>query len=158
MEFEIKTTYTFEEYRNFVKAVNLNINKFKGRLILSLALFAGSIAFLFITRQTQLAIFATAFVVIFLIAMFFLARSSVKKSWETNTLLQNVVNTYHFSEEQIDVYSDIGNTVLSYDKVYKLIENENDFYIMTANNTGFIVSKKEMTEEQAEFIRQHCNK
>ena len=29
---------------------------------------------------------------------------------------------------------------------------------MTANNTGFIVSKKEMTEEQAEFIRQHCNK
>ena len=45
-----------------------------------------------------------------------------------------------------------SESIVEYDKLYKIIETKTNFYLMIADNQGYIVSKANCSQELIDFI------
>ncbi|MBR4314237.1 MAG: YcxB family protein [Lachnospiraceae bacterium] len=153
MNFEVETTRTFEEYEKYNKVVYEKLYKIKRIRIIFFVVY-----FLILIVLSLPKHYAEAIVVVLIagisvfITRLFVDRD-IKKTYETNTLMKDAKVLYKFSEDRVESHSPIGIEVLEYSKMYKLIENDTNFYMMIAKNMGFIISKANMTKEQIEFVR-----
>ena len=78
--------------------------------------------------------------------------AQIKKTYESNELLKDIEQTIEFYEKHFVAKSDKSETTIEYDKLYKVIENKTNFYLMIADNQGYIVSKANCSEELIDFI------
>ena len=153
MNFEVETTRTFEEYEKYNKVVYEKLYKIKRIRIIFFVVY-----FLILIVLSLPKHYAEAIVVVLIagisvfITRLFVDRD-IKKTYETNTLMKDAKVLYKFSEDRVESHSPIGIEVLEYSKMYKLIEDDTNFYMMIAKNMGFIISKANMTKEQIEFVR-----
>ena len=153
MKFEIETQYTLEEYKKFNKAViNVIYNGRRERNIV-IVVYAMVIAGFISLKMYGSAVVAF---LIFPAATYLVLKSrdkQIKAAWETNALMKDAIYHYKFSEDRVEASSPKGVEILEYDKMYKLIEIDTHFYMMLAQNVGFIVPKEKLSEEQQNFIR-----
>ena len=156
MDSEVETKYTLEEYKRYNKSVMNVFHKERTKLQISFILICVSFALLIWMGEYKYAALWILFWVVLIGILWFRYNQNIKKAWETNTVLKDAVNRYHFMEEQIEIISAIGNSVLEYDKIYRLIETDTNFYIMIANNQGYIINKNYCTPPQQDWIQQRC--
>ena len=153
MNFEIETQYTFEEYKKFNKAVLDVIYKGRRERIIGIIVFAAIITGFVALKMYMSAVIAFVVYVGTMYLVFRGRNKQIRDAWETNALMKDAIYHYKFSEDRVEATSPKGVEILEYDKMYKLIETDTHFYMMLAQNVGFIVPKEKLSEEQQSFIR-----
>ena len=146
-----KTTvkFTYEEYKRFSLTIMKKALTKTAIGLLILLLFA---AILFGMNNSKLSALLCAFVVIYTFMIVFKINSQIKKTYESNELLKDITQTIEFYEKHFVAKSDKSETTVEYEKLYKVIENKTNFYLMIADNQGYIVSKSNCDNELIEFI------
>lgn len=146
-----KTTvkFTYEEYKRFSLTIMKKALTKSAIGFLILLLFA---AILFGMNNSKLAAMLCAFVVLYTFMLIFKINSQIRKTYESNELLKDITQTIEFYEKHFIAKSDKSETTVEYEKLYKVIENKTNFYLMIADNQGYIVSKSNCDNELIEFI------
>ena len=98
---------------------------------------------------------------IFLIVLVFivilwrvLLTTRARKCWQSNKMMQNMVETFYFYEDHVEQISPMGNITIHYDQLYKILEDQKHFYLLIAKNQGSIVNKENCKEQLIDFIRE----
>ena len=99
--------------------------------------------------QQGLIVYAVAVVIAFLIFFFLVCRS-----WKKNTLMKNSEEYYRFYTDRLEVVHSVGRSVIPYDKIYKIIETGQNFYIMVGQGQGLILCKSECSDELIRFMKE----
>ena len=157
MNFEIDTKYTFEEYKRFNKVVQDVIYKGKSKRNFAIVIFALIIGGFVVLKEYITALVALAVYVAIMYLTIKGINKQVKDAFETNASMKDAVYHYKFSDTKVEATSPRGLEVLEYDKMYRLIETDTNFYMMIAQNVGFIINKDNCTADQQEFIRSLSN-
>jgi len=146
-----KTTvkFTYEEYKRFSLTIMKKALTKTAIGLLILLLFA---AILFGMNNSKLSALVCAFVVIYTFMIAFKINSQIKKTYESNELLKDITQTIEFYEKHFVAKSDKSETTVEYEKLYKVVENKTNFYLMIADNQGYIVSKANCSQELIDFI------
>ena len=146
-----KTTvkFTYEEYKRFSLTIMKKALTKSAIGLVILLLFA---AILFGMNNSKLSALLCAFVVLYTFMLVFKINSQIKKTYESNELLKDIEQTIEFYEKHFIAKSDKSETTVEYEKLYKVIENKTNFYLMIADNQGYIVSKANCDNELIEFI------
>ena len=146
-----KTTvkFTYEEYKRFSLTIMKKALTKSAIGLLILLLFA---AILFGMNNSKLSALLCAFVVLYTFMLVFKINSQIKKTYESNELFKGITQTIEFYEKHFVAKSDKSETTVEYEKLYKVIENKTNFYLMIADNQGYIVSKANCDDELIRFI------
>jgi len=141
--------FTYEEYKRFSLTIMKKALTKSAIGLLILLLFA---AILFGMNNPKMSALLCAFVVLYTFMLIFKINSQIKKTYESNELLKDITQTIEFYEKHFVAKSDKSETTVEYEKLYKVIENKTNFYLMIADNQGYIVSKTNCDNELIEFI------
>ena len=146
-----KTTVklTYEEYKRFSLTIMTKALTKSAIGLVILLLFA---AILFGMNNSKLSALLCAFVVLYTFMLVFKINSQIKKTYESNELLKDITQTIEFYEKHFVAKSDKSETTVEYEKLYKVVENKTNFYLMIADNQGYIVSKANCDDELIRFI------
>ena len=146
-----KTTvkFTYEEYKRFSLTIMKKTLTKTAIGLLILLLFA---AILLGIDNYKLAALLCAFIPLYLFMLVLKINSQIKKTYESNELLKDITQTIEFYEKCFIAKSDKSETTVEYEKLYKVVENKTNFYLMIADNQGYIVSKANCSEELIDFI------
>ena len=146
-----KTTvkFTYEEYKRFSLTIMKKALTKSAIGLLILLLFA---AILFGMNNSKLSALLCAFVVLYTFMLVYKINSQIKKTYESNELLKDITQTIEFYEKHFVAKSDKSETTVEYEKLYKVVENKTNFYLMIADNQGYIVSKANCSGELIDFI------
>jgi len=158
MELLHKTTmkYTFEEYKKFNKSVmKKRIKKVYITLIVLLVM-----AFLlwYINPFSSLPLFLVLFILIYPIMLNIGTNKAVKKCYNSNELLKDINQTLEFYENHFIAITDKSEANIEYDKLYEILENKTNFYLMIGDNQGYLVLKEKCSKELISFIEELKNK
>ena len=153
MNFEVETKYTYDEYKKFNKTIYENIYHYKRKINFAIIIYAiiigGFIAFK--EYLWALAVFIAA-----VMLMYLTKRNNdkaIKNAYETNEVMKDAVCRFKFTDDRVEATSPKGVEYLEYDKMYKLIETDTNFYLMFGQNLGFIINKSNCKDNEIEFIR-----
>ena len=146
--FKISQEYTFEEYKKFAKAV-LKWNRIILGAFLWFAFLSGVLLIGFNGVSSQ-ACFLVLFPVIYVI----LRKLSIKRYYNSNKILKDITEEYEFYEDYLIAKNTNSEAKIEYDKIFKIIETKTNFYIMVAQNQGYIISKEICSEELVEFLKE----
>ena len=146
-----KTTvkFTYEEYKRFSLTIMKKALTKTAIGLLILLLFA---AILLGMDNYKLAALLCAFIPIYIFMLMLKVNKQIKKTYESNELLKDITQTIEFYEKHFVAKSDKSETTVEYEKLYKVIENKTNFYLMIADNQGYIVSKTNCSQELIDFI------
>ena len=137
--------YSYEEYKKF----NMALVKKKHLILLSaiavLCIIAGGI----LLKNLFLILFGIVYPFLFILSI----HSGIKKTFNSNKLLQNIEVNYEFYEDHMLEKHEGGEANVPYDKLDEIIETKTNFYLMIAKNQGFMILKSNMPEGLDEFIR-----
>lgn len=157
MKFAIYTKYTLDEYILYNKVVGEKIyNAKRSRYILF------AVYFILIIVFSLMKEYIMAFVIVIVCALVVIiskkiAENNIKNAYETNIIMKNADVYYKFYDDRVEVTSPKGIEIVEYSKIYKIIENDTNIYIMLGQNIGFIISKKNCNDDEIEFIK-HIHK
>lgn len=143
--FKTTTKFTLDEYRKFNRA----IIKKKRILLISIIAVVLIVVSGIILDNTFFIIFAIFYPFLLLIAM----NIGVKRTFNSNKLLQNVVVEYEFYQDYLLEKHESGEAKVPYEKLDSIIETKTNFYLMIAKNQGFMISKENLPEGLEDFIR-----
>lgn len=142
--------YTFEEYKKFNMAVIKKTVKRMGIILLLLILIA---VLKWIAEPfNNVSLFLIAFVVIYPILYYIEINAGIKKAYNSNELLKDIESIIEFYEDYFVAKTDKSREKVEYDKLYEILENKTNFYIMIGNNQGYLVLKANCSQELIEFI------
>ena len=142
--------YTFEEYKKFNIAV---MKKRIKRIRISLLLLILAAILMWIADPfSKISLFLIVFVIIYPIFLYLGMNRDIKKAYNSNELLKDIDLIIEFYEDYFIAKTDKSEAKVEYDKIYELLENETNFYIMIANNQGYLVIKENCSEELIKFI------
>ena len=146
-----KTTvkFTYEEYKRFSLTIMKKALTKTAIGLLILLLFA---AVLLGMNNSKLAALLCAFIPLYIFMLVFKVNKQIKKTYESNELLKDITQTIEFYEKYFVAKSDKSESTVEYEKLYKVIENKTNFYLMIADNQGYIVSKANCSQELIDFI------
>lgn len=144
--FKISQEYTFKEYKKFTNAV-LKWNLIIVSVFLLFAFLSGVLLIAFNGSSTQ-AWFLILFPIIYVISK----KMSIKKYYESNKILKDVIQEYEFYKDYLIAKNVNSEAKIEYNKIYKVIETKTNFYIMVAKNQGYIISKEVCSDELVEFL------
>lgn len=136
--------YTFEEYKRFSWVL------YKKAYVLFVVLFC---SFMLIAAYV---LKNTAFYIIAAAAPFieaFIQNKKIKKTYLSNTVVHNLNIEFEFYDSFFVKKNEIGETKIPYNKLNKIIETKTNFYLMIANNQGFMLVKNNFPEGLEDFLR-----
>ena len=143
--FKTTTKFTLDEYSKF----NWTIVKKRHMVLLSILVVICFLLSGYLLQNNLLVVLAIIYPILFFIAL----RIGVNRVFNSNKLMQNVDVTYEFYNDYLQEKHEGGETKVPYDKISEIIETKTNFYLMIANNQGFMISKANMPEGLDEFIR-----
>ncbi len=160
--YEIDTTVTFEDYKEYTNFYYTKVNSFNKRIvicnILGLVFLAVClILFIFIRSSDILLIGACVeiFIVLYCILMRMRINRNIQSTWESNKYIEDGMSiNQKFFEDHFEQVSKIGTINFEYSKLFKSYETDNAFYLMISKNQGVIVVKNKCTEEFMGFLRE----
>jgi len=149
MLYQTSIKFTYEEYKRFSLTIMKKalIKTAIGLLILLLVA-----AILLGMDNFKLAALLCAFIPLYIFMLVFKVNKQIKRTYESNELLKNITQTIEFYKKHFIAKSDKSETIVEYEKLFKVIENKTNFYLMIADNQGYIVSKANCDNELIEFI------
>ena len=149
--FETTTKYTLEEYERYNLAVTRRARKARRIIygVMILALVAESLLFgLYFP-----AVAAAVFVILWFAAVRPLNRRIVRKTYESNKLLQDAEVTFSFCETYFVEKTENGESRVPYDQLNRIIETPKNVYLMIAKNQGYVLVKENFPEGLEDFLR-----
>ena len=148
--FTAKTKYTFKELLKF----NIALVTKSVRTYITLGVVFVLITVFFYSQYGYHGLRLSLAVIALTIGLtIFLTWFGVYRGWKTNTLMQNYEEKYEFYRDRVDTFGVSGKTGIPYDKIYKINETKQNFYIMIATNQGMILNKSECSDELVDFLR-----
>ena len=152
--FETDTVVTFEAYEKFSRAIARNNKRILlyWFLIEAIWLILAGVWYSLGNTIVALGVLLVAFVIPFFIR--FRLRRMRRRSWETNKMMHNAHVHYAFYEDYVEQIYESGNVKCEYAKLYRVLEAEDAFYLLVAVNQGWIVDKRNCSEELCAFIRE----
>ena len=141
--------FTYEEYKRFSLTIMKKALTKSAIGLVILLLFA---AVLLGMNNFKMSALLCAFVVIYTFMLVFKVNNQIKKTYESNELLKDITQTIEFYENNFIAKTDKSEATVEYEKLYKVIENKTNFYLMIGDNQGYIVSKANCDNELIEFI------
>ena len=148
--YETFTVFTFEEYKKFVEVVS---NRKRSNILLA----AVSVLLLVmgIVQKTPLLI-------VLAIAYPFLAifsqKIGVKKSYQNAGAMHDARVDYRFYEKHFVKVFDGKEDQFEYEKLFKVLETETNFYLMLSKTQGFVLVKANMPDGMVEFVKNGLKK
>lgn len=167
-------TYTLDEYFKYGKAVNRNKNNIKKRLLPLAIFFLLFFSYTFrasndmeisnsspfsSTLPTVFASLASSILLTVILFAFihYFRKAKTKKYFYSNEIYKETVKYEFFDNNFISSDSHyISN--FNYNELTEIIENETNFYLMIADNQGFIILKDNCSSELISFLRSLKNK
>lgn len=148
--FNTSLKYTFDEYKRFSKAVmKKNMKKVYTSLIILLVC-AGLLSI--VSPDSYLSIFLLIFIVIYPVMLRLGQNRAIKKTYNSNELFKDITQDLEFYENYFIAKTEKSEAKVEYKELYEVIENKTNFYLMIANNQGYLISKKNCNNELIEFI------
>jgi len=142
--FKSSMKYTYEEYKKFTNAVIMS-KTIIAVLLLELILLATA----YVSQNYYVLIVVAIFPIIFAI----MQNINIKRIYNSNKIMQNIDVEYEFYEDYFHVKQPIGEAKIEYKKLSKIIETKTNFYLMIANNQGYMLLKDNMSEGLISFTR-----
>jgi len=154
--FKTEMKYTFDEYNKF----NSVIIKKKLRKVEIYLILLGLCALLlkFLDPNTYLPLFLLIFIIIYPAVLYFSIKTRVKKTYDSNIMIKNLTETIKFYKEHFVVKTENSEARVEYNQLHKMIETNTNFYLMIADNQGYLVLKENCNEELIKFITDLKNK
>lgn len=143
--YETFTVFSFDEYKKFVDATS----KRKQSNIL-LAVVSVFLLVIGIFQKTPLMI---ALAVIYPILMLFSQKKSVERAYKNTPAMHDARVDFRFYDDHFVKVFGESEEQLEYEKLYKIIETETNFYLMISKTQGFVLVKNNMPEGLAELIK-----
>lgn len=97
---------------------------------------------------------ALGFFVILILAVFCMLFLRSFLTYKKNPMVINREEEYRFYSDRIIATGVFGNTTIPYDKIYKMIENKNNIYIMVSKSRGIILCRGACPEELVLFLKE----
>ena len=163
--YKTETNLDYEEYKKYNKALFKTFSKRK--LLLLLLLFAVIYSVVVFQNRTLTAGLIFSIILGIIIGIFLgmllikLLRSiTIKTTYKTleKHSKENLNTKIYFYKDYLIQESSISTYKLEYSKIYKIIETEENFYIMINERQGIAIIKKNCTEELISFLRKTNNK
>jgi len=146
-----KTTvkFTYEEYKRFSLTI---MKKALTKTAIGLLMLLLLVAVLLGMDNFKLAVLLCMFIPLYIFMLMFKINSQIKRTYESNELLKDMTQTIEFYENHFVAKTDKSESTVEYEKLYKVIENKTNFYLMIGDNQGYIVSKANCDNDLIEFI------
>jgi len=149
MLYQTSIKFTYEEYKRFSLTIMKKALTKTAIGLLILLLFA---AILLGMDNFKLAALLSVFIPLYIFMLVIKVNKQIKRTYESNELLKDITQTIEFYENYFVAKSDKSETTVEYEKLYKVIENKTNFYLMIADNQGYLVSKANCSKELIDFI------
>ena len=158
MEPLFKTTlkYTLKEYEKFNNAV-IKPKLIKVIIYLSLLVVCAGLLYI-LNPNSYLPLFLLIFIIIYPAMLYFSIKSKAKKTYESNILIKDLTESIEFYEEYFIVKTENSEAKVEYNKLYKILETDENFYLMIADNQGYLVLKENCEDELIRFVIKTKNK
>lgn len=144
---------TYDEY---VKFNNAQVKPLK-RIIIT-AGFTIMTCFVVTGRLLGALLGAVLYALFIAVLMLFLYPRSIKKSWESNKLMQNIRAEIYFYEEYFKSINENGYSDVRYENIYKILETDTNFYIFIGTNAAVVVIKENCSDGLINFLREKKDK
>ena len=144
--FKTSIKYTFEEYKDFTKAIYRYVYKVH---IMLLVIIAALLILFAITKNFMAILAAVAFPLFF---VYFMNRE-IKKVYESNRVLKDNFSVFDFYDKYFEQTNAVSHSVVKYSDIYKIVETDKNIYIMVAKNEGYILLKSNCSKELIEFLK-----
>ena len=79
--------------------------------------------------------------------------SVIKRTWSSNTAMQNMENNVFFYDDHLEQKNKTGEIRYDYSEIYKVFDDDFGIYIMIARNMGICIRRDACSEEAIEFIK-----
>lgn len=152
--FRSETEYTYEKYTAYCKMIWNHVGNMKQSIIWTDAALVIVCLLMVFMKEYKMAVLFLAAAVIFPVILQFQMNRQMKKAWESNKAAQGVVSKFSFYNEYVEQENPVGASRVKYEELYKIVEGRDAFYLMIANNQGFIIDKAKCSEELQQFIRE----
>lgn len=149
-QFQTRTTFTLDEYRKYVWAVQKSM---KGILIVIVAIILLFAVENLLSKNTIQGIYGICMLILILATIFIAPKVGLKRQYETRFDLKDSQVVFSFYSDHLEEKSKRGCTVLRYDKIYRIIETNTNFYIMITKGQGMVIVKENCSCALISFIR-----
>ena len=150
--FKTAMKYTFEEYKKFNKAV---MKKRINRIYISLVLLVFfAILLHIINPDTYVSLFLMSFIIIYPVMINVSMNNMMRKTYDTNMLIKDLTENIEFYEEHFIVKTEKSEAKVEYNNLHKILENKTNFYLMIADNQGYLVLKEKCDDNLIKFINE----
>ncbi len=143
--YETSTVFSFEEYKKFVDATSSRKTNNILMAIVSVALVAMGI----LEKSILLIVLAAAYPLL----MSFSQKKGLERTYKKNPAMHNSRVDYRFYETCFVKVFGESEDQYDYEKLYKVIETETNFYLMISKTQGFVLIKANMPEGMEDFVR-----
>lgn len=148
--FQTDMVYTYEIYELFNKLISA---KSLRRLTIQMEILLPLMAlFLYLMHMVELSIFFIVFTMVYPIVLIYVRKQAVKKTWQSNKMVQGQRIRYDFYADRVVQASPMGTAVCAYDKLHDILENDRLICLMIANNQGLVIVKENCSEELVQFL------
>jgi len=92
--------------------------------------------------------------VVLLVVYPLMFKGVVKKNYESNKMWQGIYMVTEFYPDYFCLDTPVGQSQITYDKIYRILETKTNFYILVGKNQGVIIVKEDCPQGLDEYIRQ----
>ncbi|WP_026518581.1 YcxB family protein [Butyrivibrio sp. MC2021] len=163
MLFQTETKWTFDEFAkmNWVIFKKRYIRKFVivGILFILMMLLEAALYSMYkvtgFTSERVIFLIVPPLLVLILPGIRYLQmKKNVEQAYYSNKRLQDVTTHFSFYEDRVETKSELGNGVIRYEDLYKLIETKENFYLCVASNQASVIIKNNCSEELIAFLHE----
>ena len=87
------------------------------------------------------------FALVYLFLLPFLLKRNAKKTYDTNKILQEPI-TFTIDDKEIQMNAESYRSQMAWDKVFKVIEDDNSIYIFHSKQTANLLPKRDLSNQQ----------
>ncbi len=153
--FTTSTDYTLEEYQKIVRIVQ---NKILKRPLVLFILIASVLLLAFLCDDVSMRIGLILGCILVIPVLFLLDRWRIKKSYSQNRQLQGLHADFFFYPDYMESKSELGNSKIPYQKIFRILETPTNFYLILAKTQGLIVIKSNCSDELISFLQNLSDK
>ena len=167
MLFETETKWTYDEFKKmnramlkkrYIRKIVLVIILLLVMLYLEANLYSTYKRIGFTPGRVAFIVGSMLVFLIICVLSYLRVHNSIKKAYFSNKRIQDATTHFSFYEDRIEINGCLGNSVIKYDELYKVIETKENFYLCVATNQASNIIKRNCSEELITFLREKASK
>lgn len=155
MMYETKTKWTYEEIKklNYASLVAVSRASLVTFIVLQIVLLIGVAVSALLNRDSWIFTFGLA-CILFPVFLYFSMNRQIKRSYESNKMIQKDVTTFQFRENEFEELSERGNKVIQYDELFAVQETKTNFYLYISKMQAYNIIKANCSPELISFLQE----